>query len=277
MGRGDLAHLGNNQHTHHIIVSSPTGIIVGHVPDQHGNQQTDMMLFNMGLISAISPNGVNSSLPITPSVGTDVQYGVGILHFYPNLGSNAPGDWEIPYFRPPNPASVPLSSTVNSLRQLADPEHEEKQSACSNTPFSFNLNRDSDFDFSLSSTLEVDLDNINETPDSHICRLNSYNDSNPGSDHKSIVLNRVSSNGSISSDISFTQSMPGLKYLTDSSTSDDQSLCSLPPSLGGKTHRYWDQKHVDDMAEDRNRRLREWRANEDRAAEAKEKFRRTLH
>jgi len=121
--------------------------------------------------------------------------------------------------------------------------------------------------------LEVDLDNINETPDSHIRRLNSYNGSNPGSDHKSIVLNRVSSNGSISSDISFTQSMPGLEYLSDSSTSDDQSFRSLPPSLGGETHKYWNQKHVDVMAEDRNRRLRDWRANEDRAAEAKEKFR----
>src|SRR5882762_9388288 len=106
MGHGDLTHFSNNQHIRHIIASSPRGIIVGHLPDQHGNQRTDMMLFNMGLISAVSPNAPNSSNPIDSLAGTDVQRGMGILHFYPNLGTNAPGDWEIPYFRPPNPVAV---------------------------------------------------------------------------------------------------------------------------------------------------------------------------
>src|SRR6202451_748577 len=82
MGQGDLAHFGNNHHIRHIIASSGSGVIVGHLPDQHGNRRTDVMLFNMGLITSLAPNAPNSSIPLNPSPGVDIQHGLGILHFY---------------------------------------------------------------------------------------------------------------------------------------------------------------------------------------------------
>jgi len=38
MGQGDLAHFGNNSLTRQIIASSSNGVVVGHLPDQHGNR-----------------------------------------------------------------------------------------------------------------------------------------------------------------------------------------------------------------------------------------------
>jgi hypothetical protein len=71
------------------------------------------MLFNMGLISALAANTPNSSAPSEPS-GVDIQCGLGILHFYPNLGSPAPPDWQIPIFDPPVPATVSNDAWADS-------------------------------------------------------------------------------------------------------------------------------------------------------------------
>jgi hypothetical protein len=95
-------------------------VVVGHLPDEHGNWRTNMMLFNMGLISSIAPNAPNSLSPLDPSAGVDIQYGVGILHFYPNLGSDPPSNWEIPFFIPPiqaliEPDSAGLIQRLNCL------------------------------------------------------------------------------------------------------------------------------------------------------------------
>jgi hypothetical protein len=38
MGQGDLTHFGNNHLTHQVIASSNSRVVVGHLPDQHGNQ-----------------------------------------------------------------------------------------------------------------------------------------------------------------------------------------------------------------------------------------------
>jgi len=292
MGQGDLTHLGNSQHTRHIIASSPTGIIVGHVPDQHGNQRTDMMLFNMGLISAISPNAPNSSLPIAPSAGVDVQYGVGILHFYPNLGSDAPGNWEIPYFRPPYPVSVssdtwsyqnkwadhdpfqvPHNSAIYSPVRSLGPELDQGQPTRPSNNFGFDSEQDSDFEFTSASSSDIDSDVNDEDTDARIHHFNSNHDSRTNPDRKSLIINRVSSNGSLNSDISFTRSMPDLEIVSDSSSSHAHSFCSLPQSSGRESRNGWNRNLVEIMTEDRNIRLREWKRTEDRAAEEQENFR----
>jgi len=101
MGQGDLSHFSNSHHVRHIIASSASGVIIGHLPDPHGNPRTDIMLFNMGLLTSLAPNTLNSTLPLESAPAVDVQHGLGILHFYPNLGGDAPNNWQIPVFVPP--------------------------------------------------------------------------------------------------------------------------------------------------------------------------------
>ena len=99
-------HFQNSQHVRHIIAGSASGVIIGHLPNQHGNMWTDTMLFNMGLITSLAPNTLNFSSPRESTPAVDVQHGLGILHFYPNLGGKALSNWQIPVFVPPVQASV---------------------------------------------------------------------------------------------------------------------------------------------------------------------------
>ena len=176
MGQGDLTHFGNNHHIRHIIASSGSGVIVGHLPDQHGNQRTDVMLFNMGLITSLAPNAPNSSIPLDPSPGVDIQHGLGILHFYPNLGSEAPSDWQLPVFVPPVQAAVsldqwpdrgkftyytsqvPSDSAVVSPFPIVESDSTVEFLRTRSRPFGFATDRDSDFEFSSDTTSSASSD-----------------------------------------------------------------------------------------------------------------------
>jgi hypothetical protein len=62
----------------------------------------------MGLISPRSPGSNNKT-------NLDIQYGTGLIHFYLNLGGEAPRDWQILYlFPPPTNTSVGSETAVTS-------------------------------------------------------------------------------------------------------------------------------------------------------------------
>ncbi|KIM71157.1 hypothetical protein PILCRDRAFT_805321, partial [Piloderma croceum F 1598] len=281
MGQGDLTHFGNNQHLRHIIASSGSGVIVGHLPDQHGNPRTDVMLFNMGLLTSLAPNAPNSSIPLDPAPGIDIQHGLGILHFYPNLGAEPLHNWQIPLFVPPVVASVPPESAVNSFPEvphnslaessvsLASPHPHRPQ--LRSRPFSYSNNHDSDFDYSSDTVSTDELTEDDEIAISCIHCLTTHFGSCPRLPRQSIILNRISSNGSISSDIE-TQSIPELECLSGSSDSDSGSTCSLPDERfrPGKRNRSLTQI----MTASRARRLRDWRKYDQDLEEEKRSFRR---
>jgi hypothetical protein len=289
MGQGDLTHFGNNHHVRQIIASSGSGVIVGHLPDQHGNQRTDIMLFNMGLISSLAPNAPNSSIPSDPTAGVDIQYGVGILHFYPNLGSEAPSNWEIPFFVPPVQVSV---RTINSDSQkvLANnnsnqvepdsavdtPIHSEpipNRGDRAHSRFGFSTDRDSDFEIASSSSSSSDDDDIyNEDAVACIHCLSSHFGPCAGIRRNTIILNRVSSNGSINSDITLDDSMPELESISNSSSSDFP-VNSAQGVEGRKSPEGWNRNLVRIMSADRVRRLNEWRDYEEEMKIDTERFR----
>jgi hypothetical protein len=188
MGQGDLTHFGNNHLTRQIIASSSSGVVVGHLPDQHSNRQTDMTLFNMGLISSITPNAPNSSSPLASSAGVDIQHGVGILHFYPNLRSGPPSNWQIPFFIPPVQASVspdvwpdaeewakydPFQVPSDSAIELPFPVIESNANLenphTHSQPFGFSTNRDSDFGFISDSSSSSDDEPIDKDETAITC------------------------------------------------------------------------------------------------------------
>src|SRR6202011_3191061 len=92
---GQLPGLSRSRHLRDLVLSSHDGIVIAHCIDQSGFQRTDLMLLNMGLITPSIPwaRGNFSDL--------DIQYGMAIVHFYPNLGGEAPPGWQIPYISPP--------------------------------------------------------------------------------------------------------------------------------------------------------------------------------
>ena len=293
MGQGDLTHFGNSSHLRHIVASSASGVIVGHLPDPHGNPRTDVMLFNMGLLTSLAPNAPNSSLPLDPNPAVDVQHGLGILHFYPNLGSEAPNNWQIPVFVLPVQASVssgywadkndwadydslqvpansavdlPISEThyplINSEPILHHPRSRSR-------PFGFAADHDSDFDFYSDSASSCDHESHpnDETAVSCSHCLASHFGPCPRISRNTIILNRVSSTGTVSSDI-LTQSIPELEFLSSSSDSDDLSYQALPDT---QSKRKRDLVQV--MTEDRVRRLRDWTNYEQEVEEERSRFR----
>jgi len=67
------------------------------------------MLLNMELVTPKFPNDTARTTEL------DIQYRTGIVHFYPNLGGQAPIDWEIPYLFPPSmQVSISPKSTVDA-------------------------------------------------------------------------------------------------------------------------------------------------------------------
>jgi hypothetical protein len=293
MGQGDLTHFSNNQHIRQVIASSASGVIIGHLPDQHGNQRTDMMLFNMGLITSLAPNAPNSSAPSDTSSGVDIQHGIGILHFYPNLGSEPPSDWQIPFFVPPvqasvssndwpdskewaeyDPFQVPSDSAIELpfpvIESSADLERPQPRSR----PFGYSTEHDSDFDFSSSSSSSSDDDLYLEDEDAISCNrcLTSHFGPCPRLHHNAIILNKVSSSGSINSDITFDDSIPGLEYISDGS-SDVSSTRSFTGMRASEPSREWNRSLVQVMSEDRLCRLRDWDAHEQEKEKEKEDFR----
>ena len=171
MGQGDLTHFRNSQHVHHIIAGSTSGVIVGHLPDQHGNMRTDVMLFNMGLVTSLAPNAPNSN-PSEMNPAVNIQHSLGILHFYHNLGGDTPSNWQIPVFVPPVQASVsynqwisddnwadykspqvPVSSAVDTLKNISPSVFRGvartfDQSRPRSRPFRFATDCSLDFEFS---------------------------------------------------------------------------------------------------------------------------------
>jgi hypothetical protein len=292
MGQGDLTHFGNSQHVRHIVAGSASGVVIGHLPDQHGNMRTDVMLFNMGLITSLAPNAPNSSSPLESIPAVDVQHGLGILHFYPNLGGEAPNNWQIPVFVPPVQASVsdnqwsgrdewadyepPPQVPVNSAVDLSvsgihhvDSEPILHPLRSRSRPFGFAVDRDSDFDFSSNSDSSFDDESSHddETAVSCIHCLASHFGPCPRIFRNSIILNRVSSTGSIGSDL-IAQSIPELEFLSNSSGSDDLSYLTLQ---NVQVKRKRDIVQV--MTEDRVRRLRDWTNYEQEEEVERDRFR----
>jgi hypothetical protein len=293
MGQGDLTHFGNSQHIRHVIASSASGVIVGHLPDQHGNPRTDVMLFNMGLLTSLAPNAPNSSSPLESTPAVDIQHGLGILHFYPNLGGGAPSNWQIPVFVPPVQASVsssqwcseddwadykspqvPASSAINFSQNIRPSVFRNAASTLESPrprsrPFGFAADRDSNFDFSSDSDSTFDDESSldDETAVSCMHCLASHFGPCPCLSRNSIILNRVSSTGSVNSDV-ITQSIPELESLSNSSDSDNLSYLTLPNE---QIKRKRDIVQV--MTEDRVRRLRDWTDYEQEIEVERDRFR----
>jgi len=130
-GLGNIPHYLHDRHLRNLILTTRDGVIVGYSTDASGFRRTDLMLFNMGLVAS---KGTQSS--ITQSL-PDVQYGTGVVHFYPNLGGEAPANWEIPYLFPAPPqASVsPLKCLKKELDlELTDFQAEASISVSSDQP-----------------------------------------------------------------------------------------------------------------------------------------------
>ena len=235
----------------------------------------------MVLLTSLAPNAPNSSIPLDPAPGIDIQHGLGILHFYPNLGAEPPHNWQIPLFVPPVTASVPPESAVSSFPEvphnsLADssvslaspsPHHPRPRSR----PFGFSTDHDSDFDYASDTASTDELAEDDEIAISCVHCLSTHFGSCPRLSRQSIILNRISSNGSISSDIE-TQSIPELEFLSGSSDSDSGSTRSLPDDRlrSGKRNR----SLIQIMTASRARRLRDWRKYDQILEEEKQSFRR---
>jgi hypothetical protein len=80
-GIGDVPHFKRTRHNRDVILTSHHGIVVGHLVDKYGYKRTDLMLLHMGLITPKSPGTANGMR----MADLDVQYGTGVVHFYPNL------------------------------------------------------------------------------------------------------------------------------------------------------------------------------------------------
>jgi hypothetical protein len=93
---GDTPHFNRSRQTRDLLLSSHHGIVIGHLVDNHGYQRTDLMLMHMGMIT---PKTAGPGDRVDMS-DLDIQYGTGLVHFYPNLGGEAPVKWEIPYLIP---------------------------------------------------------------------------------------------------------------------------------------------------------------------------------
>ncbi|KIM70990.1 hypothetical protein PILCRDRAFT_17523, partial [Piloderma croceum F 1598] len=108
-GLGSLENSTRNEHLRNIVLTSHDGVIVGHGTDDSGFRRTDLMLFKMGLITP------KTSAEEESSTDLDIQYGTGIVHFYPNLGGEALPDWRILYLFPsPTKVSVDAGSAVDA-------------------------------------------------------------------------------------------------------------------------------------------------------------------
>jgi hypothetical protein len=106
-GLGSIENSSRSDHLRDIVLTSHDGVIVGHGTDDTGFRRTDLMLFKMGLVTPKSTSEDESHTDL------DIQYGTGIVHFYPNLGGEAPPDWRIPYLFP-SPSKVLVSCQTDA-------------------------------------------------------------------------------------------------------------------------------------------------------------------
>jgi hypothetical protein len=108
-GLGEASRFPRSHHLRDIVLTSHDGIVLGHLLDNSGFRRTDLMLFNMGLVTPRDPSADLNTTDL------DVQYGTGLVHFYPNLGQEAPPDWTVPYLFPIPFKSPADSQTASSL------------------------------------------------------------------------------------------------------------------------------------------------------------------
>jgi hypothetical protein len=76
-----------------ILLLSHHRLVIGHLVDNHRFQRTNFMLMHMGLVTP-KISGTGDSVDMS---NLDIQYGTGLVHFYPNLGGGLPPKWQIPY------------------------------------------------------------------------------------------------------------------------------------------------------------------------------------
>jgi len=106
-GLGNLPNLARSEHLRDLVLTSHDGVVIGHCTDDSGFRRTDLLLLKMGLVTP-KVSSMDES-----STNLDIQYGTGIVHFYPNLGGEAPPDWQIPYLFP-STAKASVSCQISS-------------------------------------------------------------------------------------------------------------------------------------------------------------------
>jgi len=97
-----------NEHLRDLVLSSHDGLVIGHCRDESGFNRTDLMLLKMALVTPVVSN------PSGRTTNLDVQYGTGLVHFYPDLGGSAPNGWQIPYLLPSIPKATVSHSAYTS-------------------------------------------------------------------------------------------------------------------------------------------------------------------
>ena len=238
-GLGNHTEYTRNEHLRDLVLSSHDGLVIGHCRDESGFDRTDLMLLKMALVTPTIPN------PSGRTTNLDVQYGTGLVHFYPDLGGSAPSGWQIPYLLPsvPKAAVSPssytseiLSADFDALQIAPDSAIRTEAEPPSGDPCfhpvkyqSSHNGHDSDDDY------EVDVPCLS-------C-LDSHSNSCAATTKLVLPLERLALNcgleGPPKLDIS-TVSLPALEHVTDYSSSSDSE------SDGEEKWRHrWDQLKSD--------------------------------
>jgi hypothetical protein len=274
-GLGDLPNLSRNQHFRDIILSSHDGVVIDHCTDESGYRRTDLMLFRMGLITPKSPGSNNGT-------DLDVQYGAGLIHFYPNLGGEAPRDWQIPYlFPPPTKTSVSCQTTTDADTST----NKDNTQVGSGTAVTSEPPPRPKHPLSIVATACTagDSDESTDEDEGHLpcSRCLSYHD-DPCSGPVSTSVPSTRSLDDVSSKAVYhhgdsTESLPSLEYVTDTSDMDDNSdLDSDTENSSSKWSHRWNQFKAeidDELRRERDERLAEWDTYQEEKQAEREKER----
>ena len=267
-GLGDLAHFARNQHLRDIVLSSHAGLVVGHCTDESGFKRTDLMLLKMGLITPRAPNEDD------PSTDLDVQYGTGLVHFYPNLGGQAPSDWEIPYLFPAPKPAVSHQNNPDVATDLNKSIQVDRLSSVAPEPPSPRTHLLANGEYP-SSQDELNSSSGEDEHPLHRCdSFSTHSNPCPNATDTSITLTRLAaahapsgSKSSFSPNRS-SDSLPSLQYVTDDSDYDSDSDAGSDIQV-----EKWNQFRMEiqrEMEKDRDDRLREWKAYQDRCQAQRE-------
>lgn len=123
----DLPFLRRSNNSHPLLLSSPDGILLGHVKDPSGYTHSDYLFLNAGLINPTSsPVGITSA--------------AAFIRLFPELNTKPPQPWLLPYIsEPPKSVMVSFADTNQShintnefgfdLQQFNVDESQTKKSA----------------------------------------------------------------------------------------------------------------------------------------------------
>jgi len=239
------------------------------------------MLFRIGLVTPRAPSSNDGS-------DLDIQYGVGLVHFYPNLGGDAPSSWQIPYlFPPPTRASV-----SNQVEMGTDVLIKESTQVGTGSAITRGFPHSNNSSISIESVYSSD--GSGETMDKDEGHLSC-----PGcvSHHDDPCPNLISQpvpppgslNGASTEAVHHTgdstKSLPLLEYLTDVSSDLEGSVMEDEgESRPSEWRRGWDQFKAEiseELSREQDERIAEWSAYQEekqvnREKEREEETRRNL-